>query len=353
MVATNPGMAVSVVIPQDIVYLVIAAVGDDKHLLKNCALVSSSFLLPSRKQLFSEIYISNNRAAQRLFQVLVKNPVVQSFVRSIKIAIEQHTESSLLLAILRLSFCCPEHFSIIMCYMWEPWNWNAFSTELKDTFSNIVRSPNLFLDIAHLTKLTLNSVYFNVKQSSSLTLAASKGPVIDQCVWSLWLTERGETFPTSPFFSLIRDMEGFDEQMSLPFMGRLRFLEININVFSATTSDFADLSFLMRSFCINFTFLATLKHLKFSMRLCDNYYAFCENLRDADVWNHLDSIITHPTGSRLQRVDIEIVYRCNGDVTTKPENDVILEAVLDGLPLLRKKGILFVRVNMGGSTLSS
>jgi hypothetical protein len=34
---------------------VIAAVGDDKHVLKQCALVPSSFLLPSHKQLFSEI----------------------------------------------------------------------------------------------------------------------------------------------------------------------------------------------------------------------------------------------------------------------------------------------------------
>jgi hypothetical protein len=109
---TQVHMAVSVAIPQDIIDHVIAAVGDDKPLLKQCALVSSSFLLPGNKG------------------------VVRHFL--------------------------------------------------------------------HLLS-----------------------------------------------FSLIRDKEGPTEPIFLPFMCRLRFLEIDINPFSATMSDFAVLSFLMRSLSIS------------------------------------------------------------------------------------------------------
>jgi len=209
-------MAVSVAIPQDIIDDVIAAVGDDEH-FKQCALVSSSFLLPSRKQLFSKIYIRRNKASRRLRKVLIQNPAIQSFVRSIDICppwgSTTFLNSSPLLAILRLSFCCLESFSI---NLWDPWNWNCLSCEMKDALSSIIHSSTLktlyfnvpitpFLD---LTELTLNSVHFDREQSTSPTLAALKGmatishPLVDQCVWYFWIWDRGRgtTSPTSHFF---------------------------------------------------------------------------------------------------------------------------------------------------------
>jgi len=361
-------MANSVAIPQDIIDNVIAAVGKDKDLLKRCALVSSSFLLPSRKQLFSKIYLTSSQASQRLHPFLVQNPVIQSFVRSITIlenwyeASEQLNCTSLL-AILRLPFCCLESFSIIFT---NPWSWNSFSSELKDALSNIIHLSTLktlyldklanvpitlFLGIVHLTKLKLGSIShddFDGEQSSSLTPAASKGvattashTVIDRCVWCLRIplaVRSGMRFPTSAYLSLIEDMEGPTEPIFLPFMCRLRFFEIGI---ITIMHDFDILSFLMRSLCISLTSPATLEHLKFhfTFRGDSNYFnhnRFYEDLRDADVWRHLDSIITHPTGSRLQRVDLVISYTFRYD----PYNDEILESILDALPLLREKGIL-------------
>jgi len=113
-------------------------------------------------------------------------------------------------------------------------------------------------------------------------------------------------------------------------------------------SDFEILSFLMRSLRVSLTSPATLEHLKFNIVFEDcrndfNYYGLFDDLRDADVWSHLDSIITHPTGSRLQRVDINIKYSFGCD--NQPDNSEILEPVLDALPLLRKKDILFVKAN--------
>jgi len=365
-------MASSVAIPQDIIDNVIEAVGNDKHLLKKCALVSSSFLRPSRKQLFSKISLSSHKDSQGFHQFLVQNPVIQSFVRSIAINERRGFEfqnSTSLLAILRLPFSRLESFSITLSF-WhhDARNWNSFSCELKDTLSNIIHSPTLktlylkgivnvpitlFLGV-HLTNLELDSLSpddFDGEQSSSLTPAASKGvatttshTVIDQCIWSLWEVVHGTRFPTSDYFSLIGDMEGPAEPIFLPFMCRLRYFEININPGFAFMVDFDILSFLMRSLCVSLTSPATLEHLKF--KICfrdtgiDNYGFY---LRDADAWSHLDSIITHPTGSRLQRVDIHIEYsfRYDDDVS-EPDNDEILEAVLDALPLLREKGILFV-----------
>ena len=67
-----------------------------------------------------------------------------------------------------------------------------------------------------------------------------------------------------------------------------------------------------------------------------------DNLRDTDLWRHLDTIATHPTYSKLQRVDINIRYAYDVD-EPDVDSDKVKEAVLDGLPLLRMKGILFVK----------
>jgi len=111
---------------------------------------------------------------------------------------------------------------------------------------------------------------------------------------------------------------------------------------------------LMRSLRVSLTSPATLEHLKFNIVFEGNsnhfnYYALFDDLRNADVWSHLDSIITHPTGSRLQRVDINIKYSFRyDDDGDEPDNTEILKPVLDALPLLREKDILFVEATMSG-----
>ena len=217
-------MAKSVHIPQEIIDNVIAAVGDDLQLLKQCSLVSSSFLRPSRKHLFSRIAIGSDETCQGIHQLLVQNPVIQSFVKTItlkdsdmdgSIQYPKWINDTSLLAILRLPFCCLECFSIILRKVildwdWEfkYWDWNCFSSEMKDALSNIILSSTLktlsldgitnipttfFLHIPHLTTLELYSLTpndFCDENLSSLTRTASKGvppmasdTVIDKCVW--------------------------------------------------------------------------------------------------------------------------------------------------------------------------
>jgi hypothetical protein len=141
------------------------------------------------------------------------------------------------------------------------------------------------------------------------------------------------------------------ESKYLPFMCRLRFFEIYAYLGSASMDsmrDFNTLSFFMSSLRISLTSPATLEHLKFNINFrCSRDHNFIEGLRHADVWRHLDSLTTHPAGSQLRRVDININYafRC-GDLE-EPDEDEIKKAVLDGLPLLHTNGILFVEAVLG------
>ena len=335
-------MAKLVEILQDIIDSVIEAVGDDKGSLKQCTLVSSSFLLPSRKQLFFSITIRCEETCQGIHQFLVQNPIIQFSVRAITLKDKfsmwgnescEWMNGTSLLAILQFPFCCLEH---LLIQREKDWDWNSFSSELKDALSNIIHSSNLktlslngitkvpitfFLHIVHLSMLELHSVLpadFDNENSSSLIQAASKGVapmashvVVDQCVWHLredlvycFEYAQGERFPSFAYFSLIQDREGPTETF-LPFMCCLRFFKINIYLSPATRYDFDILSFLMGSLCISLTSPATLEHLEFNISFSgdDNYFydnGFYHDLQEADVWDHLDSITSHQSGSQLQ-----------------------------------------------------
>jgi hypothetical protein len=204
-------------IPQDIIYSIIAAVGDDRQLLKRCALVSSSWLLPSRKQLFSQVYLRSIPASQRLHQVLIQNPVLQCFVKCIIIQYDSQTSNLLssasLLAFLRLAFSNLEIFSIrVRPYFY----WNRLSSETTDALSNIVHSATLktlglnnainvpvtlFFGVIHLRRLELDSLppnHFVGGQSNAPTPTAFREVAttascvsIDECVWYIRKTEHG------------------------------------------------------------------------------------------------------------------------------------------------------------------
>ena len=95
---------------------------------------------------------------------------------------------------------------------------------------------------------------------------------------------------------------------------------------------------------------ATLVRLEFHIRILGIILrletlndAFYELLRDLNAWNYLESITTDPAGSRLRRVGIHLYYGFYEEVTGDlAYRDKVLKALLDGLPLLRRKGILFV-----------
>jgi hypothetical protein len=111
------------------------------------------------------------------------------------------------------------------------------------------------------------------------------------------------------------------------------------------------MSFIIHSLRISLTAPPTLEHLAFFIVLepWGQYFGrfhspptFSDDKRNADFWNDLDSFVTHPTASRLQRVDIDIDYS-QVDPLYWPAHDKVVESILGSLPLLRERGILFVR----------
>ena len=381
-------MAKSVEILQDIIDSVIEAVGDDKGSLKQCTLVSSSFLLPSRKQLFFSITIRCEETCQGIHQFLVQNPIIQFSVRAITLKDKfsmwgnescEWMNGTSLLAILQFPFCCLEH---LLIQREKDWDWNSFSSELKDAVSNIIHSsPGLkhlslkgitnlpstfFTHIVHLEILELYLLLddFGDENSSLLTRAASNEvtpmashtvPVIDTCLW--YLNKRldqdfSTRFASSAYSSLIQDtgIKGRTKSKFLPFICGLRNFQTLFRLRCGTRGDFDLLPvyLLFGSLLMSLTSPATLERLVFVMKFSDDYTEsgsgrFIENLRDADVWSRLDSIATHPACSRLRQVLIFIDYSVpRKDYRKELDENLVLKVVLDDLPSLRTKGILFV-----------
>ena len=113
----------------------------------------------------------------------------------------------------------------------------------------------------------------------------------------------------------------------------------------------------MDSLCITLTSPGIVEQLEFNILFHGSeYHSFDERLL-RDAWSHLDTITTYSTSSQLQRVNINIKYyyyygeddfHYYGDDDDDIDHDeefngnIIEKTVLDGLPLLRSEGILFV-----------
>ena len=144
-------------------------------------------------------------------------------------------------------------------------------------------------------------------------------------------------------------MTALTKPIFIPFMCRLRVFEIDYHPSSAEIRDLRTLSFMIQSLLLSLTSPPTLEHLKLGITFSGkrNYvdrYSFYKDLRDADLWCHLDSIVTQPSGSRLQRVDIDINYAFRTHCYVFKSDGA--KPIQDALPLLREKGILFVEAKV-------
>ena len=76
---------------------------------------------------------------------------------------------------------------------------------------------------------------------------------------------RGTRFPTSAYFLLIQDIDCPTEPIFLPFMSRLRRLDIFIEPEATVWGDINVLSLLIRSLCISLTTPSTLEQLRLNI----------------------------------------------------------------------------------------
>ena len=68
-------------IPTDVIHDIVDAI-EDREALRQCALVAKSFLIPSRKRLFTDIHVRCSAQSERLYSVLVHNPNIQGYIKS-------------------------------------------------------------------------------------------------------------------------------------------------------------------------------------------------------------------------------------------------------------------------------
>jgi hypothetical protein len=133
----------------------------------------------------------------------------------------------------------------------------------------------------------------------------------------------------------------------LPFLCRLRRLEIYIDLNSEADDDGSDVDFhvlscFILSLSVSLSSPAILEHLTFNIRFHDpDINFFYDKLRN--IWCPFDYVTTLPTTSWLQQVEINIEYLfCYDDELEPPVMNEISQAVYDGLPLLQTRHILFV-----------
>jgi len=148
-------MTVPAPLPQDIIHAVIEKISpNDIETLKQCSVVSQSFLVPSQKQLFSVIHLTlkGRFSCQRLHHLLLNAPHIATYIRELHVVFFsdsphlQHT---------RKWIYGEETFPHLLQLM-KPWlksfslagkynsvNWALFPPELQNAILDLCTSPNL------------------------------------------------------------------------------------------------------------------------------------------------------------------------------------------------------------------
>ncbi|KAF8226938.1 hypothetical protein L208DRAFT_1299292 [Tricholoma matsutake] len=349
-------MTNSLSFPQEIIDSIVETI-DDKVSLESCASTSRSFLYPSRKRLFSSISLHSSAESRNFYDILSRNPYIQSFVKTLWIY-DHGTESRCmcdnedLLSILQLPLRCLETFAVSYSVM-IALDWNTLSADMKAAFWDIVHSSSLtsfilrhamdvpldiFLGLTSVRALDLNCVDLDIfdnkhwdptSQVTSLSentaSPTDRSLAVERISWSLPLRRYSTRFP---------------------FMSYPRFVDFNVPyLFTLTQFDF----FLL-ALGSSLQSPATLEHLTLKCGITLPYvYAFVQALRALDEWTLLDNVIASSTGSQLHRVDVNIILRVPNVTESMLYGEPIamhqVKALLfQKLPQLSAKGILSVEV---------
>jgi hypothetical protein len=211
-------MVESLSIPQEIIDTIIGAIDvRDKALLKKCALISHSFLHPSRKQLYSIISLNSVQDCQRLCRMDVQAQYLQLFVKTLHIIDSDdlqeesvfHDDSESLLPILRLPLRRLEILSVSSAGDYG--HWDSLTDNVKNALRNMIHSSpltsltlrsilgvpiDLFLGLTKLHMLDLDDVFLDVlnipphahvlqiEEFSEETIKTTGDTVIERFIWA-------------------------------------------------------------------------------------------------------------------------------------------------------------------------
>jgi hypothetical protein len=172
---------------------------DDVDTLLQCASVSRPFLHSSRKWLFSDIHLQNAEQCERLYPILVQNPHIQSFIRSLTVLKKDHyvegynglgpgyfktnrwllndASSPSLPLILCLPLHCLKSFSFISSPNFT--SWKDLSSDLRTALRNIMCLPSI-------TKLHISALQ-DISIPFLSNLNHVKYLVLDKVLWDVSL----------------------------------------------------------------------------------------------------------------------------------------------------------------------
>ena len=152
--------------------------------------------------------------------------------------------------------------------------------------------------------------------------------VIDWCVWHFWEEDMRVTrFPSSAYFRTEKVPLSRYSLACLPFMCRLHFFKIYIELGSTTMywpswwvyfSSASHLLLHSNTWSSTFGFVIII-----SNSTPTDFMTFYVTPMSGVIWN---SITTYPTGSQLQRVDININYCFRYDDDGEEPDEGILES---------------------------
>jgi hypothetical protein len=161
----------------------------DRTTLKECALVSRSFLIPSRRKLFSYLRLCSEEQCQNLYRFLVQNPYIQSSIIALSIYGNHERygryptvntpngilASEAMLSILRLPFRCLQKFSVV--FFESSFGWNELRSDIRDTLWDLIHSSpltsitlcggsnvpiDLFLGLTRIREIDLDPVSLDI-----------------------------------------------------------------------------------------------------------------------------------------------------------------------------------------------
>jgi len=140
-------MGPSVQIPQDVLECIIDELHSDIDTLKTCAVISHSFLAPTRRHLFHSIRLDTPLLSHRLCNLFTTRPEIALYVRKLFLLTGDslHRQSWLasdksLPTILRMV----DHLQMFtMSQLTQLIYWDKFSTEVASALADRFRSPML------------------------------------------------------------------------------------------------------------------------------------------------------------------------------------------------------------------
>ena len=181
-------------IPQEIIDNIADELWDDADALDSCAIVCRSFLIPSRRNLFSDIYLNSVERLERLHRLLVSKPDLANYIRELTFVASfvSAEDKYLWLSSLRDGRTLPGILRLIrrlQILSWGigtsvPWgattivSWGDFSPELQIALLDILRSPSLrSIELSNLYRLPISIINFPHVRKLFLTRVGFEDPV--------------------------------------------------------------------------------------------------------------------------------------------------------------------------------